>query len=204
MLCVCLPVLASLFGSVLWYVPLTSRSSSWFNSRVEVKFMSSERGQSRSWGLPGAAERKRKAETGGPFLGPSLCVAGSNPGKGRQAHPREICRRPQRERHRHRQRQRSAQAKNTQQGGEAAAQQASLGAVCRRRAADNIGSDSDSSSYRQFQHPYHPLAFACTIFCTLAPQYTTRDSSKTTAFCLLTLLNSTFRLVSILEISNYH
>jgi hypothetical protein len=98
----------------------------------------------------------------------------------------------------------SAQAKNTQQGGEAAAQQASLGAVCRRRTADNIGSDSDSSSYRQFQHPYHPLAFACTIFCTLAPQYTTRDSSKTTAFCLLTLLNSTFRLVSILEISNYH
>lgn len=61
MLCVCLPVLASLFGSVLWYVPLTSRSSSWFNSRVEVKFMSSERDQSRSWGLPGAAERKAKS-----------------------------------------------------------------------------------------------------------------------------------------------
>lgn len=206
MLCVCLPVLASLFCSVLWYVPLASRSSSWFNSRVEVKFMSSERDQSRSWGLPGAAERKRKAKSGNRWTLPwplTRCRR-FEPWKG-QTGPssRNLPTATERDTDTDSDSD-SAQAKNTQQGGEAAAQQTSLGAVCRRRAADNIGSDSDSSSYRQFQHPYHPLAFACTIFCTLAPQYTTRDSSKTTAFCLLTLLNSTFRLVSILEISNYH
>jgi hypothetical protein len=132
MLCVCLPVLASLFCSVLWYVSLASRSSSWFNTRVEVKFMPSERDQSRYpqlWGYPAQKSGKagnRKTKTGGPVsLSPVRTLEWAGPSSRNFADGH-------RERHRHRQRQRQCAGKAHTAGRRSSSTTGPVGAVCRR------------------------------------------------------------------------